>query len=527
MINLAFRSFLVLALLFGILFGIGMGIFTYLDVAPVFAFIFAVVIIFLQYLLGPYILDWIYRIRWKTPDTMPEHLREFITAVMAEHNIPFPRFGIIDDGNPNAFTYGHYPGNARLVITRGLMEILNEDELHSVIGHEIGHIKHWDFVIMTVAAIVPLLLYILARTLLYTRGGGRSRGAAVLIGVISFIAYMVSQYIVLFLSRIREYYADQFSGRLTGDPNLLSSSLVKIAYGLARAPEDREKKDETLAIAGRSFGIFDPKSAGALALNSSLSGGFSTENMEAAMKWDMWNPWAIFMEMSSSHPLPAKRIMALEKQAKIQGKQPLYGFIEERRPESYWDEFLVDLFFKYLPLLGFISGLVFSLTSHKYFGISLVFLGITYWIKLAFAYPRKNFPGANITDLLARVKVSGIRSFPVTLNGEVIGRGIPGLMWSKDLVLQDETGFIPVIYRQPLGILELIFGLFKAPELIGEEITVSGWYRRTLNPYLEIKEVIKKSGERIKCHFLSFQLFLAGLSTAIGILWLILEIGGH
>ncbi|MCL5037538.1 MAG: zinc metalloprotease HtpX [Chloroflexi bacterium] len=505
-----------------------MGTITYLGFPPLAAFIFAIVIILLQYLLGPFILDWIYKVEWLSADKIPAHLRDFITNASAEKNIPFPRFGIIHDGNPNAFTYGHHPGDSRLVVTAGLMEVLDEKELEAVVGHELGHIYHWDFVVMTVAAIVPLLLYIAARTLVYSRGGGKNKGGAVLIGVISFIAYIVSQYIVLFLSRVREYYADQFSGKITGDPNLLSSSLVKIAYGIAKAPAegDSDKKNETLAMAGRSFGIFDPKTAGALALNSALSGGFSSENMTAAMKWDLWNPWASFMELSSSHPLPAKRILALESQAESQGIKPLYGFVTEKQPESYWDEFLVDLFFKFFPLAAFLAGVLFVIIQHKYFGIPLIIFGISYWIKLAFAYPRRNFPDAEVTGLLASVKVSGIRSFPATLKGKVIGRGIPGIMWSKDLVLQDESGFIPIIYRQPLGILELIFGLFKVPELIGDEVTVSGWYRREIGPYLEIRDILKESGEKIKCRYLAFQLFIAGLSTALGIIWLLLEIGG-
>ena len=87
-----------------------------------------------------------------------------------ERNIPRPRFGVIDDGNPNAFTFGHYPGNARLVVTRGLLQMLDPQEVQAVVGHEMGHIAHWDFVVMTIAAVVPLVMYTLW---IATRGRGR------------------------------------------------------------------------------------------------------------------------------------------------------------------------------------------------------------------------------------------------------------------------------------------------------------------------------------------------------------------
>ncbi|NIO19186.1 MAG: M48 family metalloprotease, partial [Candidatus Aenigmarchaeota archaeon] len=76
-----------------------------------------------------------------------------------------PRMGVIYDGAPNAFTYGHTPNNARVVLTRGLMDLLNEDEVKGVVAHEIGHAKHWDMLIMTAAQLVPLILYYIYRTL--------------------------------------------------------------------------------------------------------------------------------------------------------------------------------------------------------------------------------------------------------------------------------------------------------------------------------------------------------------------------
>lgn len=207
MFNLFLRSIVVLALLFGLLFAIGMVIVFYFDLPIGFAAVFATGIVLLQYLLGPWILELIYKIKWTDMRSTDESLARFVENTCAAKGIPFPKFGIIDDGNPNAFTFGHYPGDARLVVTRGLIEKLDEGELQAVVAHELGHIGHWDFVVMTIATIVPLLLYILFISTRSGRGRRRGKGGGylALIGIASYVAYLVSQYIVLLLSRVREY----------------------------------------------------------------------------------------------------------------------------------------------------------------------------------------------------------------------------------------------------------------------------------------------------------------------------------
>jgi Zn-dependent protease with chaperone function len=229
----------------------------------------------------------------------------------------------------------------------------------------LGHIAHWDFVVMTIAGSLPLILYILAEA---TWRGGREAerklgGYLAIVGVTAYGAYFVSQYIVLLLSRVREYFADQFSASATGAPDQLASALVKIAYGLAPAPKDaKAKKDDRRIMGARPFGIFDPKMAQSLALVGASAGQVSLEGMTDAMKWDLWNPWSIWFEFTSSHPLPAKRIAALEKQTRALGRPSRYAF-PKAQPEGYVDEFLFDLGVMLLPLIGVIVGLVVGMVA--------------------------------------------------------------------------------------------------------------------------------------------------------------------
>lgn len=529
MANLFARSMIVLALLFGLFFAVGMGVLTYFGQPPILALGLAVVVLVLQYLLGPWILELIFKIKWKDPD--PE-LAEFIRQVCAARHVPVPRFGVIYDGNPNAFTFGHYPGDARLVVTTGLLEKLDERETRAVVAHELGHIVHWDFVVMTIAAIIPLVLYVLY---ISTRRRRRGGAYAVAISIASYIAYVVSQYIVLLLSRVREYYADQFAADVTRDPEALSRALVKIAYGLVGArplpppAESGDKKKKKPApegpsprvMAARAFGIFDSKAASTMALSGIKdpdSRKFSPLAMASAMQWDLRNPWGMFYEISSTHPLPAKRIRALTRQAAHYGQPTHFKAFGASSSQSYWGVFFEDLIMSAMPWIGMATGLVLAsiMAASQNITGSVTAIGATVllgsvgaWLKRAFSYRLGFDQPRTVRSLVGVIEVSGVRSIPCTLEGTIIGRGVPGLFYGEDLVLQDETGFIVIDYRQPFRILDFLFGWRRAEKLIGKRGRVVGWYRRTLRPYFEMRRIELDDGTVVNSYYYPFtQLFI-------------------
>src|SRR5262249_43238858 len=132
---------------------------------PGLALTIGVVFALFQFTLGPWLMDlslrWVYSFSWLRPEQLPEHLREFVKRVCAEQRMKFPSFGLIHDGAPAAFTYGHHPGNARVVISQGLLDLLQPEEVEAVVAHELGHARNWDMALMTVANLVPFLLYYL------------------------------------------------------------------------------------------------------------------------------------------------------------------------------------------------------------------------------------------------------------------------------------------------------------------------------------------------------------------------------
>src|SRR5438874_6326720 len=198
------RSIPSIAGLLGLLLAVGFAVVGVLDAPIWFPMAFAIGMIALQYALNPFVIEWL------IPAAMIDHVDgryltndrvgEIVARRCRDAGVPMVRLGIVDDGTPNAFTFGRTPRDARMWITRGLLERMDDDELDAVVAHEVGHVKHWDFAVMTVAAVVPMALYLMY---IVARGANRSEARAVAIG--AYLAYLVSQFILLALSRAREY----------------------------------------------------------------------------------------------------------------------------------------------------------------------------------------------------------------------------------------------------------------------------------------------------------------------------------
>jgi len=534
--NLGLRATMTVVSLYALLTLVLVLCVEFAKLPPSWALIIGVSIAVLQFLLGPWLMDlslnWFYKMDWVPLHQLSPHLERFIRVTCSAKGMKIPRFGIIDDGGPNAFTYGHTPNNARIVVTRGLFNLLDESEVEGVVAHEIGHAKNWDMFLMTVVQLVPLILYYVYRTLIQIKSGSsknnKGSGYVALVAIVSYILYIVCEYIVLWFSRTREYYADRFAGELTKSPNSLASALVKIAYGLAgqEGKKDTEKTKRTSQLdAVGAIGIFDSKMASSFALSAYAVDKPAAEvrdlsqrsNILGAMKWDLWNPWAKYFELHSTHPLVANRMNHLGNLAQAMGQEPFIRF-SLRKPESYWDEFCMDIMIMFLPFVagaGLIGAAFFAQTDWLY-GVAFAVSGFLMLFKVGFSYPSEVFPEMSVSSLLKKVKVSGVRGVPCRVKGKVVGKGVAGLIWSEDFVLQDESGIIFLDYRQPLRIWEFFFGLMRAQDLQDAEVEIKGWYRRSPVPYIELK-TLRTEGTSRECYVYTFKTITAYLMLIGGL----------
>lgn len=541
--NLIFASLLTLILLFGMVLALSLALILILESPnPTQGLIIAVGITvafnFAAFFLSPYLMDftqkWLYKTRWvslvdieqKSPETAA-----VIRRVCQERNLKQPRLGIIDDQNPTAFTYGSLPNQARLVVSEGLFTYLDDDEVATVYAHELGHIVHWDFAVMTLASTlvqITYLIYVFTRRL--ERGGEKVKDIASTIAIAAYVFYLVGTYILLYLSRTREYFADHFAALLTGNPNALSRALVKIAYGIVE--EGQKAKEPSRLLEGtRALGIYDAKAAVSSGTAYRISS--DTSKIGKVFLWDIFNPWGWWMELSSTHPLTGKRVRALSTYAEKLGLAiefdmgRIIGQGNKLNKTRLYGNFILDLFLYGAEFIGIIAGLVVAFLMVNTMPLLIISgpvigFGMGHLIKTLVMYPQlKNAPKTNVLALMSDPYASPLRGKPARLKGELIGRGDAGYSFGSDLKLQDKTGMIYLHYASRFGpIGNFLFGMKRVKSLIGMNVKNVGWFRRGVAPWMDLTQLDSENGTVVNSYhrFWSFVLSIGAIGLGIALL---------
>jgi len=255
---LKLRMWLLVAILFGIVYAIIVMIGSSLGISNFYLYlIVSLVMMFIQYLIGPKIVEWTMQVRYVKREENPR-LFQIVEDLAMRANIPVPKIGIAQISLPNAFAFGRSLRDGRVCVTEGILQLLNEDELKAVLGHELSHLKNRDVLTIMLLSVIPMIMYRIAWQFLFygRRRDGRGANTA-LIGLIAFLFYFITNLLVLYASRIREYFADRGSLLLGNQPASLASSLYKLVYGSARMNKESLKKVEGL----KAFFVNDPSQA--------------------------------------------------------------------------------------------------------------------------------------------------------------------------------------------------------------------------------------------------------------------------
>lgn len=144
--------------------------------------------------------------------------------------LPMPKVYLIPDHTPNAFATGRNHEHAAVAVTMGLYEMLNEKELEGVIAHELSHIKHYDILIGTIAAVFAGAIAMIANMMQFGAmfGGNRQNSNPIIMILMAILLPLAASVIQMTVSRSREFMADEGAARMTGDASGLQSALSKL-----------------------------------------------------------------------------------------------------------------------------------------------------------------------------------------------------------------------------------------------------------------------------------------------------------
>ena len=273
----------------------------------------------LQWLVAPYLIDAMYRVKKVSRSEEPE-LHDMVQRLSRKTGIKTPQLMIAGIPIPNAFAYGSPLTGHRVAVTTGLLNTLDAEEVEAVVGHELGHLRHRDVQVMMFVSILPALFYFIGYSMIWSSAYGRrsergSGSSLAMIGFLSILLYWVLTLFTLYLSRLREYYADRHSSSVVEEgPRKLSEGLVKIAESTERLRGRHRNLNNMSSL--KTLFISDPDSA-----RRDLKELYRTKvwrsDRELVSRYLSRKVTTTdeFAELFSTHPNMVKRLKALQTNA--------------------------------------------------------------------------------------------------------------------------------------------------------------------------------------------------------------------
>lgn len=526
--------------------------------------------------LSPWLLDAIlrqfYGLQPLSIDTLANHSPQ-ASRLLQHRQRSLPKLGILPTSAPLALTYGNLPCTARIVVSKGLLKQLADDEIATIYAAQLGHIIYWDIVVMSLFMVLTQLAYIFYWQV---SGWGDKRTnqtlrvIAALVANFAYILWFILSVPALWLSQVRIYYSDRISTEITSNPNGLVRAILKVATGVAQNIQQQERTDWLL----ESWNLFTVVSYQQAITISNLH---SSAEIEAGLAWDCLNPLRYWLNINHTHPLIGDRLQRLTRIAQEKSLEPELNLPRLKKAEGDGGDegaegensiqnpkseiqnlsslqppapslqppapspFLLQL----APYLGIFFGLALAgliwlmgamgiwlgiaqlawmwgdrgiITGFLPIGVSIgIFIRINRYFPDIKPAQVENNP--SLTDLLANPAALPINSQPVNLQGKLYGRrGISNWL-GQDLILHLPTGLVKLHHVSGLGILaELLLRPSIHPiNLLGRYLFTTGWFRRGATAWIDVDTLRTQKG-KISCssHPL-WSTLLASAATAWGI----------
>ncbi len=457
---------------------------------------------------------------WKTLSDRSPEASKLLLQFSRQQNIPQCKLGLLPTDAPMAISYGCLPRFTRIVVSRGLLEKLEPDEIAAIYAGELGHIISGTLPLMSLAMLllqIPYSIYLqVAKDGQPWEKVSTSQGhfmvvCATLISSVAYGFYWLLRWPVLWLSRLRLYHSDRVAAQLTGNPNGLSRALLKIAIGMA---ENIQTVGETSGLL-EGWELLTPVGVRQAVTLGSCAGRTTWENLLA---WDRSNPWRRWLTLNNSHLLLGERLYILSLYAKFWQLEPELDFVappKGKLEKSAIQRFILQVIpFFGLPL-GLASGLGFWaiggiggilgieqitwLWGDRVILLSCLPIGISMGILLRINQFFPDLPPGKssvpeLSELLANPTSLPIDSQPIYLEGKLLGRSGISNALAQDLILQSSEGLIKLHCFSKLGPFAYLWPLQNRPiDLVGSEVKITGWFRRGATVWVDVETIAPTS----------------------------------
>ncbi len=505
-----------------------------------------------------------------------------IQSYCRQYKLPLPTLGILPTNAPVAMTYGNLPRTARLVISEGLIEQLEDGELATICLTQLAYISQCHFILMSAATAWLQLAYTL-----YWQTAMRGESlyeyvkqrfpkppkyihpwiwqdipplilaTSTIFSALFYGCYWLLRFPWLWLSRTRVYYGDRIAAEVTGDPNALCRALLKIAIGMAHNIKQNSQTSWLL----EGFDILMP-----VGFKQAISLGSVPDYtpLETVLSWDCLNPYRHWLKLTNSHPLMGERLFLLCRYAYFWKVQPELDLPPLNPPARGNLAKLRKALKSYraLPILqsAVLSGILFGSIARAMLwcigilsdwlsgrisvwwliwlhnGRAIPFiqacilgafsLSIIIWINGYFPdvkiAPKREEP--RIQDLLSNRDYLPPDSEGVRLTGILLGRQGMSNGWAQDLILDTDTGAIKLHFYSQWGLLgNLIPQKSSFQDFIQQRVTVKGWLRRGGTTWIDVDSLRLEGGKTL---YAGYPIWVTGLAvlSAIYSAYLILQI---
>ncbi|MDY6939788.1 MAG: zinc metalloprotease HtpX [Cyanobacteriota bacterium] len=481
---------------------------------------------------SPWLLDSILRLGFGLKPLATSKLNRYspeayqtLGRVCRQKNLPFPTLGILPESAPAIFTYGNWPKTARIVVTQGLLDRLEADEIAALYVAELTRIIQWDFLPMSFGVALTQIFYLLysqaarAGDWFYAKSREFEKnnsflsylclGATWTFAGWSTIGYGLSRLLRLPwlpLSRMRVSYSDRAAVAISGNPNGLVRALFKVSVGIADTVREQGKTSEFL----ESFDLLMPVSPTAAIGTGSL---YPTLSPEELLAWDLENPDRRWLVFNNSHPTLGERVEWLTGCARFWQLEPELELPQKSRRSRQ----------------VFVSGKM-LLQGAPFFGMAIGFalgstLAIIGWLGqslnspiLAWLFEDRGWITSGLTiagfslGTLARINsffpdmkpyaLSVDPNFPAWLSnttatpvdsktirfeGKLLGRPGVGNWLGQDSIVEIDRVLVKLHYCSKFGPVGNLFSSPVRPiDWKGRTVRVTGWLRRGATSWIDV-----------------------------------------